>query len=86
MWEDIRLEYTIRRVKAYESGKPDSLIVVIPKTVCRMLVLARGSEFEVKVDSVGRIIYEPIAKKSSNKAATIPSVPSSRVLRRLQRE
>jgi antitoxin component of MazEF toxin-antitoxin module len=54
------VEYHVENVRAYESGRPGSLIVVIPKTVRRMLDLHKGVEFRVKVDREGRIIYEPI--------------------------
>jgi antitoxin component of MazEF toxin-antitoxin module len=54
------MEYYVENVTAYETSKPDSLVVVIPKTVRRMLKLERGAKFQVKVDSQGRIVYEPI--------------------------
>lgn len=54
------MEYHVENVKAYETGKPDSLIVVIPKTIQRMLGIKKGTYFRVKVDREGRIIYEPI--------------------------
>jgi len=53
------MEYHVEDVTAYETGKPDSLVVVIPKTVRRMLKLQKGAKFQVKVDPEGRIIYEP---------------------------
>jgi antitoxin component of MazEF toxin-antitoxin module len=52
------VEYHVEDVRAYETGKPDSLVVVIPKSVRRMLNLQRGTTFHVKVDRRGRIIYE----------------------------
>ena len=59
------MEYHVENVKAYETGKPDSLVVVIPKTVRRMLNVHKGAEFRVKVDAEGRIIYEPIKKEKA---------------------
>lgn len=46
-------------VKAYEVGKPDSLVVVIPKEVRQFVKVSKGTKFIVKTDSEGRIIYEP---------------------------
>lgn len=47
-------------VKAYEVGRPDSLVVVIPKEVRENVGVGKGSKFVVKTDKIGRIIYEPI--------------------------
>lgn len=63
------IEYHIENVKAYESGKPDSLLVVIPKTVRRMLKLQKGAKFRVKVDLEGRIIYELIKEEQLKEAS-----------------
>ena len=52
-------ETIVQVVKAYSVGKPpDSTIVVMPKK----LGIKPGTEFCVKEDSNGRIIYEPIRK------------------------
>jgi antitoxin component of MazEF toxin-antitoxin module len=56
------MEYHIEDVMAFESGRPDSLLVVIPKTVRRMLGVQKGAKFHVKVDQQGRIIYDPVKK------------------------
>jgi AbrB family looped-hinge helix DNA binding protein len=47
-------------VKAYEVGKPGSLVVVIPKEIRENIGVGKGSKFVVKTDKIGRIIYEPI--------------------------
>jgi AbrB family looped-hinge helix DNA binding protein len=57
------MEYHIEDVTAFETGKPDSLVVVIPKAVRRMLKIQKGAKFQVKVDSQGRIILEPIKQE-----------------------
>jgi len=62
------VEYHAENVNAYETGKPGSLVVVIPKTVRRMLKLQKGSKFRVKVDSRGRIIYELIKREQIEEA------------------
>jgi len=54
------MEYHIEDVTAFETGKPDSLVVVIPKTVRRMLKIEKGTRFRVKVDSRERIILERV--------------------------
>lgn len=63
------MEYHIENATAYETGKPDSLVVVIPKTVRRMLKLQKGAKFRVKVDHQGRIIYEPIKEEQPGEAS-----------------
>jgi hypothetical protein len=48
-------------VKAYSVGKPDSIVVVIPKEIHKRLGKhPKGQHFLVKLDARGRIIYEPI--------------------------
>jgi len=50
-------ERIVQVVKCYSVGKePDSTIVVMPKK----LGIKPGTEFCVKKDERGRIIYEPI--------------------------
>jgi len=56
------METIIQVVKCYSVGKhPDSVIVVMPKK----LGIKPGTEFCVKRDEQGRIIYEPIKKEFS---------------------
>jgi len=58
------METIVQVVKCYSVGKdPDSVIVVIPKK----LGIKPGTEFCVKKDEGGRLIYEPIKKGSSKK-------------------
>jgi hypothetical protein len=55
------METIIQVVKAYSVGKdPDSVVVVLPKK----LGIKPGTEFCVKTDEQGRLIYEPIKKES----------------------
>jgi len=53
-------EETIQIARAYETGKPDSLVVVIPAEVKAKLGIGKGTKFYVKIDSLSRIIYEPV--------------------------
>jgi len=55
-----KFEETIQMAKAYETGKPDSLVVVIPAEVKEKLKVGKGTKFYVKIDNLGRIIYEPL--------------------------
>lgn len=64
------MEYYIEDVTAYETGKPDSLVVVIPKTVRRMLKIEKGTKFKVKVDSQGRIVLEQTKQEENKKVST----------------
>jgi len=58
------METIIQVVKSYSVGKsPDSTIVVIPKK----LGFKPGTEFCVKMDERGRLIYEQIKKEPSQK-------------------
>ena len=54
------VEELVAVTNSFEIGKPDSLVVVIPKKVRARLNLKRRQHFKVKVDERGRIIYEPI--------------------------
>jgi len=54
-------EQIVGIVKAYSVGDPDSIVVVIPKEAHEKLSRhPKGQRFLVKLDSKGRIIYEPI--------------------------
>jgi hypothetical protein len=57
------VETIIRTVKAYQTGKPDSKVVTIPKEIREKLGEANTDLFIVKLDEKGRIIYEPIKKE-----------------------
>ena len=46
--------------KVYDTGKPDSLIVIIPAEVRKLLGIKKGERVAVYVDEGGRIIYERI--------------------------
>jgi len=56
-------ENVVAIVTAYQVSKPDSLVVVIPKRVRKMLGTIKGERFIVKVDKDGRIIYEPLKER-----------------------
>ncbi len=64
-----QLEETIQIAHAYKTGKPDSLVVVIPAEVKAKLGISKGTKFYVNIDSLGRIIYEPViqAKTATGK-------------------
>jgi len=47
-------------VRAFEVGRPDSLVVVIPKEVREEYRIAKGTKFYMKVDRYGRLVYEPL--------------------------
>jgi AbrB family looped-hinge helix DNA binding protein len=52
------MEEKFELVKAFSSGKPDSILVVIPSRIRKKLGIARGEYMTVSVDGEGRIIYE----------------------------
>jgi len=55
-------------VKAYSVGDPDSIVVVIPRAIHgRLGRHPKGQKFLVRLDSKGRIIYEPIGKEVNPK-------------------
>jgi AbrB family looped-hinge helix DNA binding protein len=56
------MEKTVQIVKAFESGSPDSLVVVIPKEIRERLKIEKGKKFLVKLDESNRLIYEPLAE------------------------
>ena len=55
-------EILIATVKAWETGKPDSKVVTIPKKIRKRL--GDPDHFIVKLDEKGRIIYEPLQSKT----------------------
>jgi len=57
------MEEVIDIVKCYEVGRPDSLVVVIPKEVRELLGVKKGDKFIVRVEGETRIIYEFASKK-----------------------
>jgi len=61
--------------KAYETGKPDSLVVVIPSLVRKITGIRKGERLAVKVDSQGRVIYERIGSSTYEKV--LPKLPAS---------
>ena len=54
------MEEIIQTVKTFESGRPDSLVVVIPKELRDRLKIEKGNKFTVKIDGKNRIIYDPV--------------------------
>jgi hypothetical protein len=50
-------------VTAWRTGKPDSLVLVIPKKLRRLGMFEKGQRFLVKLDERRRIIYEAISPK-----------------------
>lgn len=54
------METLIAVTKTYETGKPDSLVVIIPSEVRKLLSIEKGERFAVKIDERGRVIYERI--------------------------
>ena len=53
-------EEVVELVKAFEVGRPDSLVVVIPKAIRGPMGIEKGTRFYMKVDHRGRLIYEPL--------------------------
>ena len=51
-------------VKAYSVGnKAKTIVLAIPKPVREALGIKEGTEFRVKIDDKGRIIYEPVNQR-----------------------
>ena len=53
-------EELVAVTRAYETGKPDSLVVIIPSLVRKITGIKKGERLAVKVDAHGRVIYERI--------------------------
>jgi hypothetical protein len=51
-------EQIVELVRAFEVGRPDSLVVVIPKAIRDRMCIVKGTRFYMKVDRRGRLIYE----------------------------
>jgi len=56
-------EKLIAVTKTYTSGDPDSMLWIIPNEVRKILNIKKGEKFAVKIDTKGRVIYEPIKKE-----------------------
>lgn len=61
-------EEVVDLVKAFEVGKPDSLVVVIPKVIRDRMHIEKGTRFYMKVDRRGRLIYEPMRVPKQSEA------------------
>jgi hypothetical protein len=59
-------EEVVQLVKAFEVGRPDSLVVVIPKAIRDRMRIEKGTRFYMKVDRRGRLIYEPMKTPKDN--------------------
>jgi len=53
-------EQVLDIVTAYQTGSPDSLVVVIPKRIRDKWAFKKGQRFMVKIDEKNRLIYEPV--------------------------
>jgi len=56
-------ERLIAITKPYPTGKPPSLIVIVPSEIRHILKLKKGEKLAVKLDERGRIIYERIEQE-----------------------
>jgi len=54
------VEQIIGVARAYSTGKPDSIVIVIPKGAHKKMGRVRGQKFLVKIDEKGRLIYEAL--------------------------
>lgn len=53
-------EEFVDTVHAYTVGADKSMVVVIPREAWGRLKLRKGTTLRVKIDTNGRIIYEPV--------------------------
>jgi len=63
IYEYMMAETIVEVVKSYRSGDTESVLLVLPKAVRRRLGLNAGRKFVVKIDSKGRVIYEPLKEE-----------------------
>lgn len=69
----VSVEEIVELVKAFEVGRPDSLVVVIPKAIRDRMRIQKGTRFYMKVDGRGRLIYEPMkAQEAPQEAPPTP--------------
>lgn len=57
-------EETIGIARAFELGSPASLVLVILKGARKRLQVESGEKFYLKLDELGRIIYEPLRPRT----------------------
>jgi len=65
VWSQLA-ERLLAVTKTFEIGKPNSLIIVIPSEIRKLLKLKKGDRFAVKLDERGRIIYERIKEEKAS--------------------
>jgi hypothetical protein len=57
-------ELSIDIVRAFDMGRHNTLYLTISKDARRKLNLQKGDKFLLKIDSQGRLVYEPIRERA----------------------
>lgn len=59
-------EVSVDIVRAFDMGRHNTLYLTISKEARRSLNLQKGDKFLLKIDSQGRLVYEPIREHSDH--------------------
>jgi len=59
-------EIRVDIVRAFDMGRHNTLYLTISKEARRNLNLQKGDKFLLKIDSQGRLVYEPIREHSAH--------------------
>jgi hypothetical protein len=58
-------EVSVDIVRAFDMGRHNTLYLTISKDARRNLNLKKGDKFLLKIDSKGRLVYEPIREPAA---------------------
>jgi hypothetical protein len=58
-------ELSVDIVRAFDMGRHNTLYLTISKDARRNLNLKKGDKFLLKIDSEGRLVYEPIRESTA---------------------
>jgi uncharacterized protein YqjF (DUF2071 family) len=64
-------EVSVDIVRAFNMGRHNTLYVTISKDARRTLNVQRGDKFLLKIDSEGRLVYEPIREHATQRGMVL---------------
>jgi hypothetical protein len=64
-------EVSVDIVRAFDMGRHNTLYLTISKDARRNLNLKKGDKFLLKIDSEGRLVYEPIREHAVQRGVEI---------------
>jgi diphthamide biosynthesis methyltransferase len=62
-------ETSVDIVRAFDMGRHNTLYLTISKDARRDLDIKKGAKFLLKIDSEGRLVYEPLREQADKRGA-----------------